>query len=181
MITSIESFDFKILDYIQGAFKCPFLDRVMPVITHLGSLGILWIIITVIMLFTKKYRKTGVTSGIALLLSLLICNLLIKPAVARIRPYEINTLITLLVEPLSDYSFPSGHTTAAFAASVAVLLRKKRVIGIPMLIISVLIAFSRLYLYVHFPSDVFFGMLLGITFAITAYFITNSVYKRYIE
>lgn len=172
-------FELKILDFIQENIKCDFLDWFMPLITKLGDGGVFWIVIAIVLLFFKKYRKTGAMMGVALLLGLLVGNLTLKPLVGRIRPYDMpGTSIDLLVEGLSDKSFPSGHTLASFEGAVVLLLNDKR-LGIPAIIIAVLVALSRLYLYVHYPSDVLAGAVLGSLFAFAAVFIVNKAVKIY--
>ena len=174
----IQEVDFLILNFIRENTTNPFLDFIMPFITHLGSSGAIWIIICIILLALKKSRRTGITLAISLILCLLICNILLKPLIARPRPYDINTVVEIMVTKPTDFSFPSGHTTASFAAAVSMLLCKKKQLGTISLILAFLIAFSRLYLYVHFPSDVIFGMLLGTILAFFAYYITNFIYEK---
>ena len=99
--------------------------------------------------------------AVSLLIEVLFCNLIIKTLVARVRPYDVNTAIELLIKAPTDFSFPSGHTGASFAASSGLYFAKNR-LWIPAVILSVLIAFSRLYLYVHYPTDVLAGAFLGI-------------------
>lgn len=151
-----------ILDWISVHCHTEFLDTVMPVITWFGDKGLLWIILGLgILIFQKGKRDTGFRVLFALLLGVLICNLLLKNAVDRIRPFMLKDAVQLLVTPPGDPSFPSGHTTAAFAAA-SVLIRdhwKGRWI---VLIAASLVAFSRLYLYVHFPTDVLCGALIGV-------------------
>lgn len=108
-------FEFQILDKLQ-TIHTPLLDRFMVAITKLGDAGIVWIILTVILLLIPKTRKSGVYMAVALIADLIICNVILKPIVARIRPYSINQTVHLLVTPLKDYSFPSGHTAASFAS-----------------------------------------------------------------
>lgn len=110
---------------------------------------------------------------LALLINFIICNLSLKPLVARIRPYEYVSDIKLLVNKLSDFSFPSGHSSSSFAAAFALCLNNKKW-GKVCLIIAGLIAFSRLYLFVHFPSDVLAGIILGIFSGFMAYKILNK-------
>lgn len=138
----------------------------MPIITLLGDAGIFWIIAAVAMLCFKKTRRTGLAMGFALLMGLLLCNIIMKPLFARIRPYDyqlqhFGVTIPLLVERQHDFSFPSGHTIASFEAATALYLGNKK-LGIPAMILAVLIAFSRLYLYVHYPTDVLASVVLGI-------------------
>ena len=169
------SFDLPILDWIQAHLQCTFLDKAMPIVTLFGDGGVFWILVAVSLLFFAKYRKTGFSMGMALILGLLVCNIILKPQVARIRPYnfqlqEYGREITLLVKGLNDYSFPSGHTIASFEACTVLMLHDKR-LGIPATILAILIAFSRLYLYVHYPTDVIFSIIAGTAFA----FIGNAL------
>ena len=158
------AFDLPILDWIQANLKSDLLDTVMPIITLFGDGGVFWIAIAVLLLCIPKTRKIGLGMGFALLMGLVVCNITLKPLVGRIRPYDLQeqlgVTIPLLTDRMHDASFPSGHTIASFEASV-VLLKNNKWMGIPAVILAVLIAFSRLYLYVHWPSDVLGGALLG--------------------
>ena len=171
------SFDLPILDWIQANMANPFLDMIMPWITILGDAGIFWMIVAGVLAITKKYRKVGFGMAIAMALGLLVCNITLKPLVARIRPYDLQeTLgitINLLIEKQHDFSFPSGHTIASFEAAIVLLLNDKR-LGIPATILAVLVSFSRLYLYIHYPTDVIFSVFAGTLFA----FIGNAAAKR---
>lgn len=163
----IQSWDFAVLDFIQENMRSAFLDVILPAITHLADAGWFWILLALILIATKKYRLTGIAAGTALIFGLLIGNCFLKPVVARIRPYDINTSVVLLVDRLSDFSFPSGHTLASFEAATVLMLRERK-FGIPALLLAILIAFSRLYLYVHYPTDVLCGLVLGVIFGIIA-------------
>ena len=179
-MNALNNFEIGILDFIADKLGCAFLDFLMPIITLFGDGGIFWIACAVIMLFFKSTRKTALTMGMALLIGLLVCNVTLKPLVGRIRPYNVNTDVVLLIERLSDYSFPSGHTVASFEAAVTLMICERGRFGYPALVLALLIAFSRLYLYVHFPTDIFAGILLAAINAFLAYIIVNAVYK-YIE
>lgn len=163
------NFDLPILDWIQAHLQCGFMDTIMPIITLFGEGGVFWIAWAVILLIIPKTRKVGLSMIFALLLGLLVCNVTLKPLVARIRPYDLQEqdfgiYINLLIERQHDFSFPSGHTIASFEAAV-VLLKNSRKMGIPALILAILVSFSRLYLYVHYPSDVLVSVVLGTIFA----------------
>ena len=178
-----EHFDLPMLNWIAANLWCPFLDAVMPVITLLGDAGIFWIGIAVILLFFPKTRKIGLGMGAALVMGLLICNLMLKPMIARIRPYDyqlehFGITIKLLIEAQHDFSFPSGHTIASFEAATVILLHNKKY-GIPAMVLACLIAFSRLYLYVHYPTDVIASVILGIGLAFLAKFLVQKGYDLY--
>ena len=173
------SFDLPILDWIAANLWCPVLDTVMPIITMFGDGGIFWIAISVILLFTKKYRKTGLSMAFALSMGLLVCNIILKPGVARIRPYDFQMEyfakeIQLIAGGMHDYSFPSGHTIASFEACTALMLGNKK-FGIPATVLAVLVAFSRLYLYLHYPTDVIASVVLGTAFGILGTYLAGKV------
>lgn len=153
--------ELKILDWFQ-TLHTPVLDKFMTSVTKLGNAGIFWIILTVLFLLIPKMRKTGVVMAAALIIDLLLCNVLLKNLVARTRPYDVNTGIQLLVAKLRDYSFPSGHTAASFASAVALYFAGEKKLWKPALVLACLIAVSRLYLYVHYPTDVLGGVVIGI-------------------
>ena len=179
------NFDLPILDRIAQHLTNPFLDTVMPLITMLGDAGIFWILVAVVMICIPKYRQTGLAMGVALIMGLLVCNVAMKPLIARPRPYDFQfehfgKTIQLLVSTPHDFSFPSGHTLASFEAATALLIGNKKV-GIPAMILACLIAFSRLYLYVHYPTDVLFSVVMGIGFGILGTWLVKkgvSVYQK---
>lgn len=176
-----ERFDLPILEWISEHLQCAFMDTVMPLITLLGDAGIFWILCAVALLCFPKHRKTGLAMGAALIIGLLLCNLTLKPLVARIRPYDyqlqhFGKTIQLLVATPHDFSFPSGHTIASFEAATVLLIRNRK-LGIPAMVLAVLIAFSRLYLYVHYPTDVIVSVVLGIGFAFLGSWIVKKAYK----
>lgn len=153
--------DFSILNFIQDNLRCAFLDFLMPLITALGNAGALPIAVSIALMITKKYRRVGFTMALSLLMCLIFGNLLLKNIVARPRPFTQDPGFSLLIPPPQDHSFPSGHSFASFSAAT-VLAKRIRKTAPYVIILAVLIAFSRLYLYVHFPSDVLCGSALGI-------------------
>lgn len=178
-----EGFDLPILDWIAENIHCAFLDTVMPLITMLGDAGIFWIALSVLFLLFPKYRKVGLGMGAALLMGVLVCNVTMKPLFARIRPYDyqlehFGRTIQLLVATPHDFSFPSGHTLASFEAATVLLINNRK-LGIPAMILAVLIAFSRLYLYVHYPTDVIFSVFMGIGFAFLGNFLVKKGFAAY--
>ena len=147
------------LQFLQSLHS-PMLDGSMCFITRLGDSGILWVTLTAVLLVFRKTRRVGFVLAAALLIDAVLCNLLLKPLVARVRPCGILTEVQLLIPYPDDFSFPSGHTAASFAAVFA-LKAAGSPLWKPALAVAVVIAFSRLYLYVHWPSDVLAGALLG--------------------
>ena len=175
------SFDLPILDWIQANMRSGVMDILMPLITYFGEDGIGWIAWAVILLLLKKHRKTGLGMAFALALGFVICNLTLKPMVGRIRPYDFQLehfgiTIKLLVDGLHDCSFPSGHTIASIEAAMVILLNNRKM-GIPAMILALLIAFSRLYLYVHYPPDVIASLILGVVIALIANWLAGLIIK----
>ena len=174
----IQNMDNIILQFIQINMRSSSMDKLMPLITSLGNEAIIWILIGIAFVINKKYRKYGLMIAFSLILCFIVGNLSLKPLVARIRPFDAMPLLDgLLIRPPSDFSFPSGHAMCSFAPSVVIFYMNKRV-GIFALILSSLIGFSRLYLYVHYPSDVFCGTVIGILLGITSIIIFNNIEKR---
>ena len=150
-----------ILNWIASHCHTLWLDTLVPIITSLGNKGILWILLALVLLAVPSQRSTGIQVALALVFSALLCNLILKNVVDRIRPFELAGIPELLVALPDDPSFPSGHTSASFAVVTALML-DRHFLRWPCLVLAVLIALSRLYLYVHFPTDVAAGVLLGI-------------------
>lgn len=179
-----ESFDLPVLDWIADKLWCPFLDAVMPVITVLGNGGLFWIAVAVALLLFQKTRRTGVGMAFALLMGLVLCNLTLKPLCQRIRPYDyqmevFGKLIPLIIDRPHDFSFPSGHTIASFEGAVVIWLNHKKW-GIAALVLASLIAFSRLYLYVHYPTDVLTSVVLGFGLALLGNRLSRRIPDKYL-
>ena len=166
-----QNFEFAVLDAIQK-IHCDFLNAVMIFFTSIGEVGAVWILAGLVMLCFKKYRRTGVTVLLGLIIGLIAVNFGIKNIVARPRPCAINP-IKLLVPFPSEYSFPSGHTVSSFGAATSIFLKNKK-IGVCALITASLIAFSRLYLYVHFPTDIIGGIVIGVAISFFSTFIMKK-------
>ena len=176
-----ENFDLPILDWMAANLQCGVLDFLMPLITVLGNGGIFWIAASLALLCIPKYRKAGLGMAIALLIGVVLCNITLKPLVARIRPYDyqlqhFGKTIELLVATPTDFSFPSGHTIASFEAAVALTVRHKK-LGAVAMVLAVLIAFSRMYLYVHYPTDVLASVVLGTAIAFLGCLLAEKLYN----
>lgn len=175
-----EQFDLPILDWIAANVRCEGLNVAMPIITALGNAGIFWIVLALALLCTGKNRKAGAAMGVALVIGALVCNVTMKPLIARSRPYDyqlehFGKTIRLLIAAPADYSFPSGHTLASFEGAVVLTLYDRK-LGIPALFLASLIAFSRLYLYVHYPTDVLVALVMGVAIAFLARYITEKAW-----
>lgn len=195
--------ELKILDYIQ-TFRTPLLDKIMVGFSSLSNHGEIWIFFGMLIFLISflsnkddnKYRHVNSVIGrkrefpkrekminkgfsilLALLLSFIVVNLCLKPLVMRVRPYEVNQSIKLAVDALKDYSFPSGHASASFAAAVAMCFWNKR-FGALAIVLASIISFSRLYLYVHYPSDVIAGIVIGIICGLLGHLINKYLINR---
>ena len=172
------NWEFSFLYFLQELHN-PVLDKIMLFFTYLGEDGLIWIGLAVGMLFFKKYRKCAVCIGIALVFKEVLGNMILKELIMRDRPCWIDPTVELLVKAPSSYSFPSGHTFDAFAASVSLFLNHKKE-GIAAIVVGALIAFSRMYLFVHFPTDILGGMVLGTGVAVLTYFLVHRWFPELI-
>ncbi|MDE5910364.1 MAG: phosphatase PAP2 family protein [Lachnospiraceae bacterium] len=170
--------DGAILMFLQESVRNVILDPIMKLITTLGNAGILWIILTILLLIPERTRKIGWMSASALLFSLLINNIVLKNLVARVRPYNaIEGLIPIIKKP-SEFSFPSGHAASSFASACILYRKLPKKFGIPILILAILISFSRLYVGVHYPTDVLAGAVTGIICSCLGEWLVNQIQKR---
>ena len=175
-MAAIQSFDANALLYIQDFLRTPLLTAIMVFFSRIGDSGIIWIVTGLVLLIPRKTRRGGFDVLICLLAAFLINDYVIKVLVARIRPYDVINGLTILVPPESSFSFPSGHANSSFAAALSLTLafgKKGAIAYIP----AVLIAFSRCYVGVHYPSDVFAGMLVGTLVSLAVYMLL----RRYIK
>lgn len=149
------------LFFLQEHLRNPLLDNVMRFVTSLGNAGFVAIIACIVLLGIKKYRKVGMAASLSLVMDFLIVNVLLKNLVARIRPYEVLDGLQLIVKEATDFSFPSGHSGACFAVASVMFLSLPKKVGVPAVGLALLIAFSRLYVGIHYPTDVLGGILIG--------------------
>lgn len=156
------SVDGQILLFIQEHIRNAVCDVFFAGITHLGDAGIFWIVLTIVLLCFKQTRRAGIFSACALLGSLIVNNILLKNIFGRVRPYEVVTGLQCIVAPAVDASFPSGHTGASFASAVSMYDQLPKKYVMLLMILAALIAFSRLYVGIHYPTDVLGGLVTGI-------------------
>ena len=178
MVDALLKMDGEILLFIQDHIRQEWMDWFWKAVTHLGDGGVFWILLGIILLFSKKTRPAGVAALLALLVGALITNVCLKNFVARIRPYEVVEGLRLMIERQRDYSFPSGHTAASFASVTALYLAGEKKMWKAALVIAVLIALSRLYLYVHYPTDVLGGALAGAISGYLGYRFIQTIFYR---
>lgn len=168
--------EFAVLDLFQS-IQNPVLTKVLAFVTMLGEAGWFWILLGVALLCTKKYRHCGIAVLVALLFDFILANMILKPLVARPRPCQVRDTVELLVRVPKDYSFPSGHTMASFAAAGALFFTKRK-FGIWAMVLAVLMGISRLYFYVHFPTDVLAGVILGILCGCLGVYFMKKFYEK---
>lgn len=155
-----------------------FLTPIVTFITHLGDAGWFWILLTILLLMISKSRRTGIVMAVSLVINALVTNVVLKNLFARTRPYEVVEGLERIVEEQVDFSFPSGHTACSFAAAVVICKLCPKRYGIPAMVLAVLIALSRLYVGVHFPTDVIGGAVFGTVAALLACWIDKKWQER---
>lgn len=174
----MNQFEASIILWIQENLRGA-LDGLWLFITHLGDDGILWIILGIVLLFWKKTRPIGFTVLISLLFDYLIINVTLKDLIARPRPFVVNEAITPLITNVSPYrSFPSGHSGGSFAAMFALYKWVPKKIGVPALVLAALVALSRLYVGVHYPTDIIAGCIIGFMCSVWAYSLVRLAIKK---
>ena len=175
-LTGIPAPDAAVMEFVQNHMHNTVTDAVFPILTYLGEAGAVWIALALTLLFFRRTRVTGILMLVSLLLTFLTGELLLKNIVCRPRPCADFPDVPLLIARPGSYSFPSGHSGSSFTAATALFLRPRKG-GAAALVLAALIAFSRVFLFVHYPTDILAGALLGVLFALAVYF----VYKKKIE
>ena len=174
---AIYDFDFAVLDALQKIHNT-FLDRFFAVFTYIGEGGAMWILLAVGFMIFKSTRRLGISCTAGLVSDLLINELLIKNTVKRPRPFTLHPYIDTIVHRPSSYSFPSGHSCVAFTCATVIFCYNRK-LGIAAYATAALIAFSRNYFYIHFPTDVIAGMLDGILLGILSTLLMKKVFALF--
>ncbi len=161
MIKCLQRIDIKLLNLLNKRFRYVLLDRIMPMVTALGNGGLVWIIISIYMISNDNYKIQGYMIITSLIVTTIIGEGIIKHLIKRTRPFIDLIENKLLISKPITYSFPSGHTASSFAAA-GIFLAMDNKFSILVIILASLIAFSRVYLNVHYPTDVVTGVILGL-------------------
>ncbi len=175
MLETLLNLDGNILLFIQEFIRNPLITPIVIFITSLGDGGKIWIAATILLLIPEKTRKIGMMSALALLGSLIINNNIIKNIIARPRPYMVLEELRILIPRPSEYSFPSGHTSSSFAAAIVFYRQLPKKWGVLAVVLAALIGFSRMYVGVHYPTDVLAGIGMGMFLALAAEYIVLNV------
>jgi len=169
-----------ILYWIQNNMRCGALDGALRVITELGNGGIFWILVSLIFICFKETRRIGIAAALALALMQVSGNMVLKPLIERARPCDIDQTIEMIIGRPHGYSFPSGHTASSFAVVFAFYFSKSR-LWRPAAVLAALIAFSRMYLFVHYPTDIIGGVALGVVCGWLGAKISRRLYRKYLR
>lgn len=161
--------------FVQENLRFDWLNPIMKFITSLGDEGIVPIAVILLFLLFKKTRKVGLTAGISLGLEAILINLTIKKLVGRTRPYVVNEAIEYITKRPSDNSFPSGHTGCVFAVASVLFFMMPKKVGIPAMVIASLVGISRLYVGVHYPTDIIGGFLVGMFTGFVAKYVVERI------
>lgn len=160
MFKYLKRLDRIVLDWINVSIRNKTFDKIMPMITAAGNLGIVWIVISVLLMTKVDYRSLGKMILVALLITTVVGEGIIKNIFRRKRPFYNDEEKELLISRPITYSFPSGHTASSFAVA-AVFIKTENSASLVIIALASLIAFSRVYLGVHYPSDVIGGGIVG--------------------
>lgn len=154
--------DKELLLWIQENLRTESMTGLMKVVTFLGDSGWFWIALAIALFSFRKTRRIGLCTGLALLIGAFITNIILKPLIKRTRPYEEISDLQRLIEAQEDKSFPSGHTTASFAAAGIVYMMVSKRWGQATMMLASLVGYSRMYLGVHYLTDVLAGVSVGL-------------------
>ena len=165
-----------VLFWIRDNLSCGFMDTLMPAVSLFCTADIVWFLLALFLIHRKETRRVGIILLVALIISIVICNLFLKPVVGRIRPYEVYD-VSLLVPASTEFSFPSGHTTGVTVVTTVVCMYFRKWMY-PMIAFAIAVMFSRMYLFMHYPTDILGGVAVGVISVMMSYMIVNAVYRK---
>lgn len=168
--------EYSFLLWLQNHIVNDTLTPMMKAFTTMGNGGAVWIALSIILICVPRTRKLGLVCAVTLLLDAILCNLILKTIIARPRPFTEAEIILQIPAPMGS-SFPSGHTSSSFAVATAIALRHHKA-GICAFAVAVLIAFSRMYFYVHYPTDILGGIAVGVGCALAVYYIEKNYSRK---
>ena len=177
----LQQMDMDVLMWLQENLRQEGLDQVFSFFTRLGNNGELWIALLVVLFIIPPFRRMALTAAVSLISSALLVEFVIKPLVARVRPYVTVKGLFSLVGPERSYSFPSGHSATAFAVAYVLARMLPVKYGAPILLLAALMAFSRLYVGVHYPTDVLVGVMVGVLVGETCYQIQKALNRSQVK
>ena len=180
MIAALSAWEAGVLLWIQNALRNPVTDPIVSFFTHLGDGGVLFIALTLLLLLFPKTRRVGLATALALLCSLLFTNVILKNLFHRVRPWVDFPALVPLVTENDPLSFPSGHTSAAFAFTMAFVRSdfKQRWVKVAVVVLAICMALSRLYVGVHYPTDVLGGFIVGDLAGLTGWYLSLVILRR---
>lgn len=176
MLQAIQNIDASILLFIQEDLRCSFLDPIMKFFSFIGDYGLFWIILAAVLLISPKTRRGGIDTLICLAFAAALCNLVFKNLVARPRPFLEIEELELIIAPLLSYSFPSGHACSSFAAATALTLAFRHR-GAWAFLPAALITFSRIYVGIHYPTDILCGAIFGVLISLFTYELSRRIIR----
>ncbi len=176
----MNGFEVSILLWIQENLRGA-MDGFWIAITTLADKGWFWIGLGVVLLLFRKTRVVGVTLLVSLMINGILTNLTLKDLFARPRPFNVSPELLTLIEKPSSFSFPSGHTSVSFAGALVLLKMMPKKVGVPAVILAAMIGFSRMYIGVHYPTDVLGGIVVGVIASEAAYYLVKYAQERCIR
>ena len=182
MWQTLTTIDGNILLFLQNYIRNDVLTPIMTTVSTIGNKGAIWLLISIILLFPKRTRLIGFLSLVSIAITYGINNLWLKNFIARTRPYEVIDGLHCLMKHADDYSFPSGHAASSFAVGVMLFrCANKKPVKALVMILAFLIAFSRVYVGIHYPSDVIAGAVIGTVIATIIFLLFGRKAKERLE
>lgn len=165
-----------VLFWIHDVLSCGFMDALMAFVSNLCTGNLIWFLLVAILTYRKDTRYIGITLALALVISIVLCNGILKPCIDRTRPY-VEYGIQIIVHDADGHSFPSGHTTGVTVVTTTLLIHLRKW-GYVMIPFAATVMLSRMYLFMHYPTDIIGGIVVGTASVILAYVIMTHMCRR---